>query len=193
MRRRSSAGALTLGVVMVLTVASCGVPSQSAAEKIPPDQVPFGLVAAGEVSTTTTDVLNPSAATVYLIRADKLVPVERSSSGLGAMDRVAVLAEGPTEAESADGFRSAINDEAVVGGVTVTGPLAVVDFTSRFSELPRGDQLLAVAQLVYTLTEIPGVTELSFRLEGRPTAVPRADGSLSDLPVTPSDYRDLLR
>ncbi len=180
------------GLSAALTLAACGVPSQGEAERIPADRVPFGLVArAGE--SPTSSAVGAVGSTVYLIRSDGLVPVERSVSGPTGQELVALLAAGPSEAESANGLRSAINDEDVVGNVVVSAPVAGVDLSDRFGELPRGDQLLAVAQLVYTLTGIPEVKQLTFQLDGRPTAVPRADGSLSDLPVGREDYRELVR
>jgi spore germination protein GerM len=60
------------------------------------------------------------------------------------------------------------------------------------TELGGDEQLLAVAQLVCTLTARPGVGPVSFTLEGAPVDVPTGDGSLTSGPVSRDDYADLL-
>ncbi len=178
-----------LAVVLVgATVVGCGVPGQSDAERIAPDKVPFGL---NSIPTTTVaPAPTQTTTTIYLLRAGHLVQVERPVPAT-AESLVLALAQGPDATEAAAGLRTAISGPDVVRSVMVSDPLATVDLSSHFSELPRGDQLLAVAQLVYSLTVIPEVREVSFTLDGRPTAVPRADGSLSDQPVDRADYREL--
>jgi spore germination protein GerM len=51
--------------------------------------------------------------------------------------------------------------------------------------------VLAVAQLVYTATSIPGAIEVRLAIEGHPIDAARGDGSLSNSPVRPSDYPGL--
>jgi spore germination protein GerM len=187
-RREWRLGRLLAVVVACTALAACGVPGQAHANKIAADEVPFGLIVTP--TSTTTSVPAQARSTVYLLRAGRLVAVERQiPSDPSAL--VLSLAQGPDATEAAGGLRTAISDPDVIHGVTVTDPLGTVDLSSHFSELPRGDQLLAVAQLVYTLSGIPEVRNVAFTLDGRPTAVPRADGSLSDQPVDRDDYREL--
>jgi spore germination protein GerM len=174
--------------VACVGLAACGVPGQAHADRIAADEVPFGLIATP--TTTTTVIAAQTQSTIYLLRSGHLVDVQRQVPA-DPSALVLSLAQGPDATETARGLRTAISDPDVIHSVTVTDPLATVDLSSHFSELPRGDQLLAVAQLVYTLSGIPQVRNLSFTLDGRPTAVPRADGSLSDQPVDRDDYQEL--
>jgi hypothetical protein len=64
------------GFTAAVTLAACGVPKQADAESIPADRVPFGLVSRS-ADTATSSVAGIDGATVYLIRSDGLVPVER--------------------------------------------------------------------------------------------------------------------
>jgi spore germination protein GerM len=53
------------------------------------------------------------------------------------------------------------------------------------------EQLIALAEIVYTATARPGVGQVSFTLEGEPIEIPRGDGSLTSDAVTRGDYREL--
>ncbi len=79
-----------------------------------------------------------------------------------------------------------MNDARLLGGI------ARVDLGPAVSALPGGEQLLAVAQIVCTLTGRPGVGQVSFTLEGASLAVPKGDGSLVTSPVARDDYASLV-
>ena len=66
-----------------------------------------------------------------------------------------------------------------------------ISFSDAFSELSAADQLVAMAQLTYTLTELSGVDRVGFLRGQEPLAVPRPDGTVSDGPVTRSDFATL--
>jgi len=76
--------------------------------------------------------------------------------------------------------------------VTARGGVAIVQLGAKFPELPPSEQSLGIAQLVLTLTDRPGIGQVSFSLNGQPTDVPRADGSLDRGPLAHDDYRTLL-
>jgi spore germination protein GerM len=177
--------------VLVMVCVGCGVRGQGHADVIPAKDVPFGLPGPTTTAADSPPASPTTSATIYLIRSGHLVSVARDLASAGAKDLISALATGPSAPESSAGLRSAISTD-VVSNVTVTGPTATIDLSNHFGELPRGDQLLAVGQLVYTLSGVPEVKQLTFRLDERPTAVPRADGTLSDQPVTRDDYRGLL-
>ncbi len=88
--------------------------------------------------------------------------------------------------------RTALTDPSIVRDVRVLGGIARVDLLPSVSTLPADQQLLAVAQIVCTLTGRPGVGQVSFTLEGAPLAVPKGDGSLVTSPVARDDYGPLL-
>jgi hypothetical protein len=59
--------------------------------------------------------------------------------------------------------------------------------TRGFISIGGGNQLLAVAQVLWTLTEFPGIDGVLFVLDGPLVAVPTDDG-LTDRPVDRADY-----
>ena len=89
-------------------------------------------------------------------------------------------------------MRTAVGSPPVVGEVRLNAGVAHVDVLPSISTLGGDEQLLAVAQLVCTLTGLPGVGLVAFTLDGSPVAVPRGDGSLTNGPVSRDDYDDLL-
>lgn len=56
----------------------------------------------------------------------------------------------------------------------------------------RTDDVLALGQIVCTLTSVAGVDTMTFTHDGIPIAVPRADASLSPGPLTFGDYATLV-
>ena len=90
-------------------------------------------------------------------------------------------------------LRTALTEPSIVREVRLLGGIAQVDLLSAVSALPPDEQLLAVAQIVCTLTGRPGVGQVSFTLEGTRLAVPKGDGSLVTSPVARDDYTGVLR
>jgi spore germination protein GerM len=81
---------------------------------------------------------------------------------------------------------------SLVRRVALRAGTAHADLQPALSNLGGTEQLLAIAQLVCTLTHRPGVGLVSFTLDGAPVDVPRGDGSLTAGPVSRDDYADLL-
>ena len=69
-----------------------------------------------------------------------------------------------------------------------TNDTAVVDLPSHFTDLGGQDQIVAAAQLVYTVTAFPGVDQVSVLVNGESASVPTANGSLSAGPLVRADY-----
>jgi hypothetical protein len=63
-----------------------------------------------------------------------------------------------------------------------------------FEQIPPEDQLLAIGQLVLTITEIRGIGQVKFVQNGLPRGVPRGSGGITDgtEPLARRDYQDLL-
>lgn len=178
---RTTAGALGI----VLALASCGIDTQGSARQVPADKVPFGLL------TRQPDTADPSTTgrplTIYLLGNERLAPVERrvQASGLGAVTRV--LGAGPTEEELALGLSSPLPPRQVDDTTSSRG-VALVDLKPAFADLPSQDQSVAIAQLVFTLTEQAGIGRVSFTLDGQPVEVPRGDGALTTDPLVREDF-----
>lgn len=185
---KAARGPALLVVLAILT--ACGVPTHQSARKVAVEDVPFGLLDEDRGITNPDDSGEPVA--IHLAKEDRLVPALRLLEAPVTPDRVLdALSEGPSEAEVAAGLRSALPNEPTVEFVSLARGTARVDLARRFTALSSVDQTLALAQIVYTLTDRPGIGLVRFTLQGASTEVLRANGSLTAAPVSRDDYRTL--
>lgn len=182
--------AVAVAAVVALST-GCSVPSQSRAQVVD-DRVPFGLLEPDappllpQPGSATTEPV-----TLCFVRGSRLASVVRPLAApvslRGVLDALSEVAEG----EGPD-LRTLLAAPSIVESAALSAGLARLDLRDAVSALPGDEQLLAVAQLVCTLTARPGVGQVSFTLEGVPVEVPRGDGSVSSGPVSRDDYAALL-
>jgi spore germination protein GerM len=106
--------------------------------------------------------------------------------------RTALDALASPPADAGPLLRTALTEPSLVREVRLLGGIARVDLLPEVAALPADEQLLAVAQIVCTLTGRPGVGQVSFSLQGARQAVPKGDGSLVSSPVSRDDYSGLM-
>lgn len=156
---------------LLTVVAGCGTGAQREPE---PVDIPADRARAAPDGT--------AAVRIYLVRGGRLVPVIRRA-GPALETALALLAAGPTPAETTGGLRSAlpVRPSAVrLARKEAVGVVLEVDADVML--LAEGDRLPAVAQLVWTATESLGVDLVRIELDGRPLAVP-TDAGPSALPL----------
>lgn len=130
--------------------------------------------------------------TVWFVRDDLLVTaVRRLAAPVTPIDVGEVLAVGVTPAESEGGLRSAIPDATMLVSVVVSGGTAVVALSREFLDIPGGDQVLALGQIVHTMTDLRGVGRVRFEIDGSAVAVPLPEGTSSEDSVSRDDYSAL--
>lgn len=180
------------GLILVLVlVGACGVPSSDGASTAVGSEVPFGLLDRQETTTTTLPELASEQVSIWLVADVGILAVGREVVAPATLERaLGALAHGPTPGEAAFGLRSAVSDDSVAD-VTLRVGVATIDLEEAFAALTPREQLLALAQLVYTSTEVEGVEVVTFTLGGQSIDVPRGDGSISEGAVTRRDYAEL--
>lgn len=145
--------------------------------------------AAGEVTVTP-----PAAQTVlkiYLDLDEKVQPVERrvpQTKAVMAAAMTALLA-GPTAAERKAGLDTLIPKGTRLLSAKVSSGVATVDLTGTFDD--GGGSLSMtnrLAQVVYTLTQFPGVTGVRVKLDGKAVTVFGGEGLDLSSPQKRSDY-----
>jgi spore germination protein GerM len=167
------------------------VPSQDEATKSNPKDVPFGLLDENS-GVDSTDQFGDRDVVVFLAKNGRLIRAERKLAPPVTLERMLTkLAQGPTRAEVAGGIRSALPDDETFQSVSLTGGTATVDLGQPFTALSGSDQLLALAQIVWSLTSRPGIGQVQFTLNGAAIDIPRANGSLTPSPVSRDDYLPL--
>lgn len=186
-RRAGSIAVLSLAGLMP---GACGVASDDASRRVPPDELPSALRPSD--SPVETTAVNTASFDVWFVREQRLI---RSSHEIeSSADAAALLAEllaGPELDEQERGLRSAIPDPSAVVGVVVSRGFAAVTITGDFADIPAADQVLAVGQIVLTLTDLRGIGRVEFVVEGTPVAVPLPSGESTDRSVSRDDYLPL--
>jgi len=184
-------GAVTIAALITIAIgASCGYPTESEPRAVGLDAVPAPLQPGA--TPPTTAVASSEAATVWLVRDGSLAGVVRQVPiPVEAGSVVASLAAGPTEEEQTRRLRSAIPDASVVVEAVTSRGVATVELAPGFSDIPPADQVLAIGQLVLTLTDLRGIGRVRFAVDGAPIAVPLPDGTASEEPVSRDDFIEL--
>lgn len=125
--------------------------------------------------------------------AERLVPVTRylhPDSGLARGAMLALLA-GPDAADATRGLTSAVPPGSRLLGITVRDSSATVDLARVFESGAGATAVrMRLAQLVYTLTRVPGVRSVRLWLEGRPVEVFSGEGLDIPQPLTRADFPD---
>jgi spore germination protein GerM len=157
--------------------------------------VPYGLL---EGAPSTTSPARPPLRTstapvfVYFVRAGRVhATVRNVTAPLTVPKSLAELLLGPAEAEAAEGVRSAINPAAGLQAKRIDPTTFLIDLSAEFAQGPTSEQVLGLAQIVFTATEVPGVTGVRFTLDGAPVEVPTPSGTLTSDPLTRDAFADL--
>ena len=205
-------------VAACCSLVGCGIGSSDAVEEIEPEElaaldqtsttsttipetVPPIETTPGSVALTTTTVGTPTSTvptedvTLYFVSGSQLIAVE-SPVPLPAQERAILraLAAGPPAEEFEAGVRNAVPVE-LIRGTRQVGIRITIDFRGEpFRGIDSEDQRLMVAQIVLTITDVPGIEEVVFTTDGEPLRVYQRDDELTDPgePVTRDDYQELL-
>lgn len=190
-RNRSLASVAALAVLVVVLPAGCGVPVDDRARAVAPPPVPWP-------TPTATDTTAPTAPTgreeevLYFVRDNRLVPVVRRVHTVSTVDaHLQHLLAGPLPQEREQGLTSALPGTVIAAVARRVGTRAEVDVREPGQETGRSDGVLAFGQIVQTLASRDDIDSVTFTRNGRPLGIPRADGSLSEQPLTAADYADL--
>jgi hypothetical protein len=144
-------------------------------------------------STATTSPGTTSIAQVYLIESEKLVAASRTISGEATPASVlAALMDGPQGTLERDlQITTLIPDGTELNGATVQGATATVDLSEQFESGGGSLSMQArVAQVVFTATQFPNVTEVRFEIDGTPVTSVGGEGVMVD-GVGRADFTDM--
>lgn len=178
-------------------------PAPTVATTVTATATPRTTTPARSASATTGTTARPTdtwtwhGARLYFLRSDTtLVPVYRPvhvRNSAVATAAMTALLQGATPAERSAGAGTAIPPGTRLLGLSIHAGIAVVDLTGTFAAGGGSASMSGrVAQVVYTLTQFPTVTGVTFRLDGRPLTVLGGEGLLLDRPVTRASAASLL-
>jgi hypothetical protein len=202
---RSVRGLAVVIVICNFLVVGCGVPVDKTDRVVNRSEVEFGLLdpvvtTTTTTSTTTTTQVPPSSSIpaptttlpaflleLHLVQNQRLVRVVRSTRVEPTDDQVIDALRNPTSDETSGGRRSILTDYSLIVSWRSGGGSAFVELGESFKELLQSDQILAIGQIVYSLTDCCGIGNVAFSLAGSPLPVPGVGGRLIDGPVSRDD------
>ncbi len=174
---------------VVLGLSSCGVPVDKQPAALSRHGIPFNLLAPTQSTTTTSTVPSPVEVPVqiYLIGSNGHLSAVSRNVSVSPPDLATVLralVAGPTDIESAAGLQSAVTTQTTVLGANIAGGTATVNLGGTFGQIVGPQEIEAVAQVVFTASALPGVTGVTFQLEGQAVEVPVPSGALVPVATT---------
>lgn len=181
---------LGLCASLLLGSSACGIHSESAPRPLDDAAAPFREVRQGPTPAPT----GTARALVYLVQDRRLVAVTRRVPAPPTpLAALAALQSGPSGGESDAGLTTSVLAGFTLDAKPRVGAKVNIDVPLPVSsDSGRTDEVLGYAQVVLTLTSVPGVTSVQFLRKGETLDVPRGDGSLARVPLTRRDYASLL-
>lgn len=182
-------------VALVLLALACNPAPSASPAPVPTAGPTAGASTAGAPTTVRVYFFIGS-----VTASGGLVPVGRLVSQMdpaASTERAALeaLLAGPTPAELAASpamFTVMPEGTRLLGLELGTGGAATVDLSSEFETAGSANAKGRLAQVVYTLTQFPTITDVRFRIAGTPITV-FSDAQLPlDPPVDGADYTDQL-
>lgn len=175
----------------LLVAGACSAPVDSGPKTLRASGIPAGLRAETPSTTTTSGPSGESEeVTVYLIGQDsRLVAVKRRVGLPVTVEKVLQkLFTPPNTAEGVSGYHTAISFDTTVLSARVENRIVTVDVSKDFAFGQVPEQIIAFAQVVFTATELEGVTGVLFARNGKRLEVPQGDGSSTSAPVGRASY-----
>lgn len=188
MNRRRASFALCV-VAFVWAVSACGVGAESRPRVIDRTDVPFGLTRGADGGPATTTESGSFTYTLYFVSGDQLTAVIRHARReRSATEILQELVAGPARGEAGARTRTLLQPDLSIDQVVLDGDLATLRLSGAEAARSGSQQPLAIAQLVYSATALPGVDRVRFEVDGHQAEVPRGDGTLVKRAVARDDY-----
>ena len=172
---------------LLLLLASCGLRADSKPHDLPEDnQV--------DLSGPSVGTNASGAERIYLVEPgeDQLLrSVQREATS--ATELMDALLRGPSPGELDEGYSSAIPSTVKLLRAREQAPFLYVDVTDELTDLSGQGLLQALAQIVYTGSELDGVDRVQITVNGDVIAWPKADLESSTEPLSTYDYPSSVR
>lgn len=171
---RRQVSAAIAGAVILVVLASCGVPLDEA-----PRPISNTTIVPSDTVPTTISPTGAATVPVYFLNGDRLQAVEYPVEGEATLGKALdfVLAAPPEDASA--GLRTSVPPGTRLRGVEVADGLATIDLTGEINAIGGSPQKEAFAQIVFTALGFHEVREVQFQIDGKPIDAPTDEGNVA--------------
>ncbi|HSH11115.1 MAG TPA: GerMN domain-containing protein [Ilumatobacter sp.] len=179
---------MLLLTVAALAMTSCGIQTDSAPRNLPDSE--RGPAAAGSSSGSDAS----GADRIYLVAPgdERLLRSVPRDAALRE-DLMRILLLGPNDDEIAAQYSSFIPPDTQLLSARSKGQILIVDVTGEIAELTGQSLSQAIAQIVYTATEIDGIEAVQLKVDGVEVAWPKPNGEITADPLRIYDYPNFVQ
>lgn len=186
MRRAGTIVAVTLALSAV-TVASCGVQPDAAPRDLPEEERTIAVDAGPAASDAS------GANRIYLVapgeeRLLRSVPRQANTRS----ELIEILLAGPNDEELAAQYSSFIPPTTELVSARTQGQVLTINLSGGITELSGTNLAQAVAQIVYTASELEGIEAVQLRVDDEELAWPTASGATTSDPLRIYDYPNFV-
>ena len=172
-----------LVALLALLGSACGIQTDSAPRDVPEDERTIIVSGVGSGADAS------GADRIFLVgpgddRLLRSVPRE-TVPGLSLIE---ILLLGPNEDEIASQYSTVIPSRTQLRSSRAQGSFLFVDLSEEITELTGPSLAQAVAQLVYTATELDGIEAVQLTVNDEDVAWPKGDGGTTTGPLRVYDY-----
>lgn len=182
-----------LALALIASAAGCGIASDDGPRDIPAaDQVELGF--GGDANAGAAI----GTARVYFVSPDVVGQAALLESVARDVDEtptavLQALLAGPNQTEQANQFRTALPVGTQLLDARRQGFVLRVDLSDAVLELSGQVLITAIAQIVFTASEIEGVRGVTILVAGADQQWPVGSGELTSAPLTVYDYPGLVQ
>ena len=176
-----------VAAIAALTTA-CGVQTDSSPRDLPEAEQAL------ETPDGSSGDIASGADRIYLIGPGDerlLRSVQREADT--ANDLIRSLLRGPNDAEIEAQFNTAIPSTTQLNAASVQGQNLTVDLTPDIIELDTQGLVRAIAQIVYTATELEGIETVQVEIDGERLSAPTPGGDTTNAPLRIFDYPGVIQ
>lgn len=175
-----------IAAALLVLASACG--STSGPVVVPPEEIPFPLTRAESSPEATSTV---GRILVFFVLDGRLSPVTRTAAAGDTPVEAAMRAvlSGPDARERSRGLTTNLPPATRLLEVRVGEGIAVADLSGEFQAPAEPDAItVRIAQIVWTLTQLPEVEAVRFVVDGNEISVATDEGQSVDRPVGRADY-----
>lgn len=178
---------LAAAVVAVAALAACGVQPDAAPRDLPADErtIAVDSGASGSDAAGANRIFLVAPGEERLLRS---VPRQATTRA----ELIEILLAGPNDDELAAQYSSFIPPTTELIWARTQGQVLTINVSGGITELSGQNLAQAVAQIVYTASELDGVEAVQLRVDDEELAWPKANGETTADPLRVYDYPNFV-